>query len=89
MTDWNESHFTRAREFLRLVAEAAGSTPPAAATDVPPPAIVRAPRPPAPPPVSIAAAPGAPTTPVTPSTAPQPAPGPSAASVFKKIPWKK
>lgn len=86
MNAWNETHYARAREFLRLVAEAVG--PPAyPATDMPPPAMVRAPLPPAPPPAAPAAPPAGPAPVVAP--APAPTPGPSAASVFKKIPWGK
>jgi hypothetical protein len=71
MTHWNETHYGRAEEFLRLIAEA---VPPA----VPGQAAV-APTPPAPRPPPAATTPAAAATPAA----------PTAASVFKKIPWKK
>lgn len=89
MPAWNELHYSRAQEFVRLIADAltASTTNPAPAA---PPgkalagALFR----------SASPAPGSPVHAPAAAKAPaaQPAasaPGPTAASVFNKIPWKK
>ena len=76
MSAWNDTHYTRAQEFTRLLADAL-------ATAAPP---VR-PAPLAPPNPTLVAPPAFAPSPVSPAL-PSPA-GATAANVFKKIPWKK
>jgi hypothetical protein len=73
MTSWNEAHYERAQEFLRLIADAIPTARPGEAAAALPaiPAQAAAPTPPPPAPI------------------PLPTVAPTAASVFKKIPWKK
>lgn len=81
MTAWNEAHYARGREFLRLIADAVPPTRPVA---IPAPAPAQNAQ--TPPRAEITPAAPLPAAPETPAA---PAPRPSAASVFKKIPWKK
>jgi hypothetical protein len=99
MPTWNDHHYARAQEFTRLLAEAlaAAKSPQSAAAPAleltGAPFLRTAPTPTAP----VPAAPPAPahTTAATPAAPAPPAPvapptaGHTAASVFKKIPWKK
>ena len=61
MPAWNETHYARAQEFTRLLAEALAAAPT---------------------PISAPSVPSVATTPAQPPTA-------TAATLFKKIPWKK
>ena len=90
MTTWNETHYARAQEFTRLLSDAlaaAGAAAPASpamertAPPFPRPIVPSAPPPAAPVPKAA--------EPTPPPPSPAPVAGPSAASVFKKIPWKK
>lgn len=85
MSAWNESHYARAQEFVRLIADAltAGISPPPPAA-APGKALAGA--------LFRSASPGAAANAAAPAAAKPPAagaPGPTAASVFNKIPWKK
>lgn len=94
MTTWNETHYARAQEFTRLLsaalaaAQAAAPTTPAIERTAPP--FSRPASPPSPAPAALVPpAPLPAVDPTPPPPSPAPAAGPSAASVFKKIPWKK
>lgn len=95
MPTWNDHHYARAQEFTRLLAEAlsAAKSPESLSASAPALELTTAPflRP-----APLTAAPPSPTAAPPPATpppsappAPAPAAGPSASSVFKKIPWKK
>lgn len=90
MTTWNETHYARAQEFTRLLSDALAvaqsAAPATAAIERTAPPFARPIVPPAPPPAAPVPPAAAPTPP---PPSPAPAAGPSAASVFKKIPWKK
>ena len=77
MPSWNELHYTRAEEFLRLLGKAVSGDGRGRSTAPFAPAAASAP-PPAP-----AAKPATPAAPLAPPA------GPTAGAVFKKIPWKK
>lgn len=86
MSSWNEIHYARAQEFVRLIADtlappAASPAPAAAPGKALAGALFRSASPAAGSPAYASAPPKAPASPA--------APGPTAASVFNKIPWKK
>lgn len=92
MPSWNEHHYARSAEFVRLVAEAV-------APSRREPAVAPAPAPVATSPLAAkpfpplggrpVAAPAAAAPAPAPAPAAEPAEKPTAASVFKKMPWKK
>jgi hypothetical protein len=75
MPAWKEPHYARAQDFLRVITDIVPAVTASAARVAPVPVMAPAAVPAviAPPPASVA----------------PPAPGPTAGSVFKKIPWKK
>jgi hypothetical protein len=75
MPAWNEAHYTRAREFIRLLRSAVAA--PAADVAPPLPSVAALAR-------SSLLLPAAPAPP-----APAPIPATTAAGLFKKMPWKK
>ena len=85
MSSWNELHYARAQEFVRLIADALTvTTPNPAAGHAPSKALAGALfRSAAPAPSLPAPGPAAPKSPAATT------PSPTAASVFNKIPWKK
>jgi hypothetical protein len=89
MSSWNEIHYARAQEFVRLIADtlappAASPAPAAAPGKALAGALFRSASP-------AGGSPAyAPAPPKATAGLPAPtAPGPTAASVFNKIPWKK
>ncbi|MBI4622311.1 MAG: hypothetical protein HY736_03690 [Verrucomicrobia bacterium] len=89
MSSWNELHYARAQEFVRLVADAlVASTAAPAPAPAPGKALAGALfRTASPALASPAQAPVAPAGTAVPAAAV--AAGPTAAAVFNKIPWKK